>query len=136
MHSDGHWAAADAVDLLVSSTNLRAFTVDSFYVTVELLPTMLKLSDSLFLIWLIPYASVAYKKYVFDVSMQYKSPDCVERPVTLINGRFPGPTINVTAGELLEVEVRHFFLVFQTFLVTLCILSMQINIIYENNKAM
>ena len=81
--------------------------VDALYVTVEHLPIMWKLSDGLFLLWLIPYVSFAHKKYVFDVSMQYKSPDCVERPTTLINGRFPGPTINVTAGELLEVEVRH-----------------------------
>ena len=48
---------------------------------------------------------VSGKKYTFEVSMQYRSPDCVERPITLVNGLFPGPTINVTSGETLEVEV-------------------------------
>ena len=48
---------------------------------------------------------VSVKKYVFEIAMQYRSPDCVERPITLINGQFPGPTIRVKVGDSLEVEV-------------------------------
>lgn len=67
-----------------------------------------------------------YKKYVFEVSLQYKSPDCVEKPVTLINGQFPGPLINVSAGELLEVEVRYLFFSTRCYRVTLLHNSMVI----------
>ena len=67
---------------------------------------MWKVHAILFLLSLLSCLAFADKKYTFEVSMQYKSPDCVERPVTLINGQFPGPTIYVSPGEFIEVEVR------------------------------
>lgn len=45
------------------------------------------------------------KEFQFDVTWQIRSPDCVERAVTAINGRFPGPTIRVKPGEQVEVKV-------------------------------
>ena len=75
--------------------------------------TMWNIFAIFLLIWQLPYLLSANKKYTFEVSMQYKSPDCVERPITLINGKFPGPAINVTAGELIEVEVRFSYLTLQ-----------------------
>ena len=59
---------------------------------------------------------VSVKKYVFEITMQYKSPDCVERPITLINGKFPGPTIRVKVGDSLEVEVSLLFCLFSLLL--------------------
>ena len=82
--------------------------------------------------WLLPHLLSANKKYTFEVSMQYKSPDCVERPITLINGKFPGPTINITAGELIEVEVRFFILTLQcVFLNHNCVFKlMKVQLLY------
>ena len=45
------------------------------------------------------------KSFEFKVTMKYRSPDCVERLTSLINGVFPGPTIQVTAGERVEIKV-------------------------------
>ena len=71
---------------------------------------MAKLFFVLQILFVLPNLFCAHKKYVFDVSLQFKSPDCVERLVALINGQFPGPMLNVSSGELFEVEVKIFCL--------------------------
>ncbi len=45
------------------------------------------------------------KKFVLNIGMGFKSPDCVEKAVVLINGQFPGPEIRVTASSMIEVKV-------------------------------
>ena len=45
------------------------------------------------------------KEYQFDVTWQMRSPDCVERAITAINGGFPGPTLRVKPGEQVVVKV-------------------------------
>eukprot|EP00794_Sanderia_malayensis_P006294 gene6294-7016_t len=37
--------------------------------------------------------------------MQHGSPDCVSKPIIMINGQFPGPTIRVVENSTIEVKV-------------------------------
>ena len=45
------------------------------------------------------------KEHQFVVTWQIRSPDCVERAITAINGKFPGPTLRVKPGEQVVVKV-------------------------------
>ncbi|KAG0484700.1 hypothetical protein HPP92_008779 [Vanilla planifolia] len=47
------------------------------------------------------------RNYRFEVGYIYWSPDCAEKMVIGINGRFPGPTIRAKAGDTLVVEVKN-----------------------------
>ncbi|KAF4120553.1 Multicopper oxidase with three cupredoxin domains [Geosmithia morbida] len=46
------------------------------------------------------------RKYRWVVSQAIISPDGVEKEVFLINGIFPGPTIEARSGDVLEIEIR------------------------------
>jgi len=54
----------------------------------------------------VPNQKSGVRKYVMDVRVGTGAPDCVSRPVILVNGLFQ-PTITVKQGEILEVKVMN-----------------------------
>ncbi len=54
---------------------------------------------------------IGIKSYVLEVGMGFRSPDCVEKAVILINGKFPGPTLRATASTMIEVKVRRIWII-------------------------
>ncbi|KAK4760547.1 hypothetical protein SAY87_005440 [Trapa incisa] len=46
-------------------------------------------------------------RFKWEVEYQFWSPDCQERPVMAINGRFPGPTIRAKAGDIVHVDLTN-----------------------------
>ncbi|KAK1395414.1 L-ascorbate oxidase [Heracleum sosnowskyi] len=43
----------------------------------------------------------------WEVEYMHWSPDCIESVVMGINGRFPGPTINATAGDTINIKLTN-----------------------------
>lgn len=58
---------------------------------------------------LLPGGAVAETLH-WVVKQEHRSPDCVDAVVVTTNGEFPGPTIRVQPGELLEVYVENHML--------------------------
>ncbi|POS70429.1 laccase-1 precursor [Diaporthe helianthi] len=54
----------------------------------------------------IPSTGVTHK-YHFTVSRANLAPDGVTRPMILINGKFPGPTIEANWGDMIEVTLEN-----------------------------
>ncbi|CAL5868908.1 uncharacterized protein PFLUO_LOCUS3135 [Penicillium psychrofluorescens] len=54
----------------------------------------------------IPYTGVV-RRYHFSVARGTIAPDGVDRPVLLVNGQFPGPTIEANWGDTIEVTVAN-----------------------------
>ncbi|XP_066399318.1 L-ascorbate oxidase-like [Miscanthus floridulus] len=67
-----------------------------------------RLQCSLFLcLSLSTVARAATRRHEWEVSYQFKSPDCVRKLSATINGQTPGPTIRATRGDTVEVKVRN-----------------------------
>ena len=47
------------------------------------------------------------RSYNFDIARATIAPDGVERPVILVNGAFPGPTIEANWGDTIQVTVTN-----------------------------
>lgn len=47
------------------------------------------------------------REYYFDIVNTTAAPDGVERPVLLVNGQFPGPTIEANWGDTVKVHVTN-----------------------------
>jgi hypothetical protein len=45
--------------------------------------------------------------HTWDISYQYKSPDCFEKLAVTVNGEAPGPTIHATQGDTIVVTVNN-----------------------------
>ena len=45
-----------------------------------------------------------HKRFELDISWEVKAPDGYSRPQILVNGKSPGPTIQVTQGDSVEVS--------------------------------
>ena len=52
-------------------------------------------------------ARAATRRHEWEVSYQFKSPDCVRKLSATINGQTPGPTIRATQGDTVEVKVTN-----------------------------
>lgn len=50
-------------------------------------------------------AKVHYHKW--EITYQYKSPDCFNKLAIAINGQSPGPTIYASLGDTIVVEVKN-----------------------------
>jgi FtsP/CotA-like multicopper oxidase with cupredoxin domain len=48
-----------------------------------------------------------YREYDFTISRGVIAPDGYQRPVLLVNGAFPGPTIEANWGDTIKVNVRN-----------------------------
>eukprot|EP00899_Mesostigma_viride_P008116 jgi/Mesvir1/17305/Mv07704-RA.3 len=53
----------------------------------------------------LPLAYCATKTFTFKVSYQFRSPACVEKPIVVVNGLYPGPVIDVNYGDDVVVTV-------------------------------
>ncbi|KAL0925238.1 hypothetical protein M5K25_003556 [Dendrobium thyrsiflorum] len=53
------------------------------------------------------FVAAKARHYKFEVAYIYWSPDCEERMMIGINGRFPGPTIRAKAGDTIVVELKN-----------------------------
>lgn len=63
---------------------------------------------SLFLFLSLPALSRAStRRHEWEISYQFKSPDCVRKLAATINGQSPGPTIRATQGDTLVVRVKN-----------------------------
>lgn len=47
------------------------------------------------------------KKYEFTITREFRSPDGLNRSLLLVNGQFPGPTIEAKLGEYISVTVKN-----------------------------
>lgn len=47
------------------------------------------------------------REYYFDIVNTTAAPDGIERPVLLVNGQFPGPTIEANWGDTVKVHVTN-----------------------------
>ncbi|KAJ5902064.1 hypothetical protein N7495_002592 [Penicillium taxi] len=54
----------------------------------------------------IPYTGVV-RRYHFTIGRATIAPDGVDRPVILVNGQFPGPTIEANWGDTIQVTVKN-----------------------------
>ena len=63
--------------------------------------------QTLFLLAAISGKASSQNTFHFDVAWKIRSPDCVNRAVTVINDQFPGPTIRVKAGDEIIVKVTN-----------------------------
>lgn len=52
-------------------------------------------------------AEAKIRRYKWEVSYQFKSPDCYKKLVVAINGRTPGPTILAHQGDTIIVELKN-----------------------------
>jgi FtsP/CotA-like multicopper oxidase with cupredoxin domain len=50
-------------------------------------------------------AKVHYHKW--EITYQYKSPDCFNKLAITINGQTPGPTIYASQGDTIVVDVKN-----------------------------
>ncbi|KAJ7982063.1 L-ascorbate oxidase [Quillaja saponaria] len=48
-----------------------------------------------------------FRHYKWDVTYQYKSPDCFKKLIISINGESPGPTIIADQGDTIVVELKN-----------------------------
>ncbi len=78
--------------------------LESFHVEAMKVNTL----QGLFILQILVAHCFGVKKYVLEVGMGFKSPDCVEKAVILINGQFPGPAIRATPSMLIEIKVCSF----------------------------
>jgi FtsP/CotA-like multicopper oxidase with cupredoxin domain len=46
-------------------------------------------------------------QYNFEVGRHWRSPDGVNRSLILVNGRFPGPTLEGNVGDWFEITVSN-----------------------------
>lgn len=53
-------------------------------------------------------AKVHHHKW--EISYQFKSPDCLKKLAVTINGQTPGPTIYASEGDTVVVEVKNVLL--------------------------
>lgn len=51
--------------------------------------------------------SKVVREYYFDIVNTTAAPDGIERPVLLVNGQFPGPTIEANWGDTVKVHVTN-----------------------------
>ncbi|KAK1322459.1 Laccase-11 [Acorus calamus] len=56
---------------------------------------------------LFPASEAALKKYQFDVVLKNVSRLCHAKPIVTVNGKFPGPTIYVTEGDSVIINVTN-----------------------------
>lgn len=56
---------------------------------------------------LLQAALAANVTHEWEVSYIYASPDCEEKILMGINGKFPGPTIRAKAGDTIHVELKN-----------------------------
>jgi FtsP/CotA-like multicopper oxidase with cupredoxin domain len=54
----------------------------------------------------VPNQKPGVRKYIMDVRVGTAAPDCVSRPVILVNGQFQ-PTITVKQGETLVASIHY-----------------------------
>lgn len=47
------------------------------------------------------------RRYIFDVARQRLAPDGFERDMIVVNGQYPGPTIEADWGDIIEVTVNN-----------------------------
>jgi FtsP/CotA-like multicopper oxidase with cupredoxin domain len=47
------------------------------------------------------------RKYTFNVARQTLAPDGYERSLIVVNGQYPGPTIEANWGDIIEVTVNN-----------------------------
>lgn len=50
------------------------------------------------------------RRFKWEVKYEFKSPDCFEKLVITINGKFPGPTIKAQQGDTIVVELKNSFM--------------------------
>lgn len=50
------------------------------------------------------------RRFRWEVKYEFKSPDCFEKPVITINGKFIGPTIKAQQGDTIVVELKNSFM--------------------------
>lgn len=64
------------------------------------------LSPVLVLLACFPYAlTQSTARFKLELSWGRRAPDGVERDMILVNGQFPGPTLEITEGDDVVVEV-------------------------------
>jgi hypothetical protein len=47
------------------------------------------------------------RSYEFIIERAVGAPDGVQKPMILVNGQFPGPTIEANWGDIIEVSVKN-----------------------------
>ncbi|KAG7539912.1 Multicopper oxidase type 2 [Arabidopsis thaliana x Arabidopsis arenosa] len=50
------------------------------------------------------------RRFKWEVKYEFKSPDCFEKLVITVNGKFPGPTIKAQQGDTIVVELKNSFM--------------------------
>ncbi|CAL5064690.1 unnamed protein product [Urochloa decumbens] len=65
------------------------------------------LSSLVLFLWLSAAAHAATHHHEWEISYQFKSPDCVRKLAVTINGQSPGPTIRATQGDTIVVRLNN-----------------------------